>query len=345
METTRPVKKPYAMSTVIVTASIVLVMIGAIIWSVREVETAPDMAKISTFATIFMSILMEAFPFILIGVFVSSAIHIFVPSEAITKLFSKSKFVSFFVAIFAGVAFPVCDCAIVPVAIRFIKKGIPPFAVVTFMLAAPIVNPVVIISTLYAFPDPMVAVCRTGIGILIAALAGCVFLIFPEKTSIVRHEETGHCHEHDCCAEHGGNNSSFINKIGSVFSHAAEEFFDVGRFVIIGAAISSIAHTMVPTDIFEGIGGNNAVAVPIMMLTAYVLSMCATSDAFVAQSFSAQFSISPLIAFMVFGQMLDIKNTLILSGNFKKSFVLKLVTVTTLLCFSIVYFITPLIIK
>jgi len=113
------------------------------------------------FNTIFLSILIQSFPFILFGVFVSSIIQVNASSEKITNIFPKNTALQFIVAIFAGFCFPVCDCSIVPVGARLVKKGVPIPAAVTFMLAAPIINPIVIASTLYAFPSqPSLAIYR-----------------------------------------------------------------------------------------------------------------------------------------------------------------------------------------
>jgi uncharacterized protein len=285
-----------------------------------------DLAWAQVLVTVFISILIQAFPFILVGVFVSSIIQVLVSNDVIARLFTKNAGISYLAAIFAGVLFPVCDCAIVPVAQRLIRKGVPVPVAITFMLSAPIVNPIVIASTLYAFPgQPYVALYRVLIGIVIALAVGLFISLVPSQTAnILKNEATGS----SCGCGFCGNAPSpkgFREKVEAIFKHAGTEFFTVGKFLIIGAFLSGVVQTFVPKDIFSGLGSGFMISLLIMMLSAFVLSVCSTSDAFIARTFVRQFALGPVMGFMVLGPMIDIKNVLMLTGNFKKSFVIKLV--------------------
>lgn len=298
---------------------------------------------LQVFNTIFLSILVQAFPFILFGVFVSSIIQIFVSNEIITKLFPKEKGLGFIAAIFAGFLFPVCDCGIVPVGARLVKKGVPLPTAVTFMLAAPIMNPIVIASTLYAFPGQhSIALYRIYLGIIVAFSVGLVFMFFPEeKSMLLNNMNTVTC---NCgfCSDDYRNSKGTFKKVDAIFKHAGAEFFEVGKFLIIGSFLSSIMQTIIPKDILANLGGGNTVSLLIMMILAFVLSICSTSDAFIARTFINQFPIGAVMGFLILGPMVDIKNLLMLLGNFEKRFVVKLVLVIFSVSFIILLFSTTL---
>ena len=295
------------------------------------------------FNTIFLGILIQALPFILFGVFVSSIIQVFISSETITKLFPKESKLGFIVAIFAGLFFPVCDCAIVPVGARLVKKGVPLPIAITFMLAAPIVNPIVIASTLYAFPGQYyIALYRIYFGIVVAVLVGSVFKIFPEKKSMLLNDMDNFTCNCGCCSDNDNNSNGILAKIDVIFKHAAAEFFEVGKFLIIGAVLSSIMQTIVPKDVLANLGGGNVKSLLIMMILAFALSVCSTSDAFIARTFINHFPMGAVMGFLVLGPMVDIKNLLMLLGNFEKKFVIKLVSVVFSISFVILLFSTIL---
>jgi len=314
--------------------------------ALRTAGTGPlniDLARLQILNTVFLSILIQAFPFILIGVLVSSIIQVIIPGEKLVSLFPRKTGLGFIAAILAGFLFPVCDCAIVPVAARLVKKGVPLHTAVTFMLAAPLVNPLSIASTLYAFPgQPSIAVYRVFLGVAVALAVGVTFWFFPEERKITIDGYT----DYSCRCGYCMDNTAITGpkgKVEAVFRHAGAEFFQVGRFLIIGALLSSMVQVMVPKNIFSDIGGGYVVSLLIMMLAAFVLSVCSTSDAFIGRTFINQFPMGAVMGFMVLGPMLDIKNFLVLLGNFSKRFVFKLVFVLFVLAFIILLFLTTVI--
>ncbi|MBU5311836.1 permease [Tissierella carlieri] len=300
-----------------------------------------DFSNIYILNTIFISILMESFPFLILGVFISSIIQIFVTRDMIVKYFPKNKIISFLVAIVGGLFFPVCDCAIVPVVSRLVKKGVPLYAAVTFMLAAPIVNPIVIVSTYYAFPgQPQIMIFRLIIGIIVAIITGILFLIFPEEEMTVKsHELDNLC---NCIYCNNINNGDIKGKISTIFKHAGEEFFDVGKFLIIGALLTSFFQVIIPKDIILKLGGDSVTAILLMMSIGFLFSLCSSSDAFIARSFLNQFSLSSIMGFMILGPMIDIKNLIMLSDIFSKRFIIKLTFIVFNVTFSAICFFTIL---
>lgn len=303
-----------------------------------------DFTGLQVFNTIFLSILIQAFPYIIFGVLVSSVIQVFVPEEAITKIFPRNKAAGFFVALVGGVFFPICDCAIVPITGRLIKKGVPLPCAITFMLAAPIVDPVVVASTIYAFPgDLSIAFHRVWIGIAVALVIGITLMLFPEKNTLISNNINLYSCRCGYCGSDMDNGKGILSKFGVMIKHAGVEFFDVGKYLIIGAFISSVMQTLVPSDILARIGAGEVSSLVVMMFAAFVLSVCSTSDAFIAKSFLNQFSMGSVMGFMVTGAMIDIKNLSMLLGIFKKRFVVKLVIMIAGISFAMLYFISSII--
>ncbi|MCB2292706.1 permease [Clostridium algoriphilum] len=322
---------------ILILAAILVFAIAYLVYSVIGLDITHNFYSwLERFRVVFLSILIQAFPFILFGVFVSAIIQVNASSEKITNIFPKNTALQFIVALFAGLFFPVCDCAIVPVGARLVKKGVPLPAAVTFMLAAPIMNPIVIASTLYAFPNqPSIAIYRVCLGIAVAFFVGVVFIFAPENdVTLFSNLDEITC---DCgfCSEDFNNKKGILGNVDAIFRHAGAEFFQIGKFIIIGSLLSSIMQTLIPKELFANLGGGTIISLLIMMLFAFILSVCSTSDAFIARTFVNQFPIGAIMGFLVLGPMLDIKNLLMLLGNFKKRFVIKLVIVILLISFSI----------
>ncbi len=310
-----------------------------------------SLATLQSFKTIFLGILLEALPFILIGSFVSSLIQIFVTEEALAKIIPKNVGLGIVTAALLGLVFPICECAIIPVIRRLIKKGVPLSMAIAFMLAAPILNPVVLASTYYAFSAfTEIVIMRAAFGFIIAvAIAAAVKLLFKGN------QLTGgdyHPH-HDCCS-HGGHDHShhhdhhhnhnhhanhsqhhhhkdakkgasrIFGGFSEVMAHTSSEFFDVGKYLIFGAILSALVQTFVPRSSLIAIGQGPVSSVLLMLSLAFILSLCSEADAFVARSFLSQFTTGSIMGFLVLGPMIDIKNMLMLLGAFKKKFVLSL---------------------
>ncbi|WP_076367649.1 permease [Peribacillus simplex] len=263
--------------------------------------------------TIFISILIESLPFILLGVLISGIIQMFVSEEMIAKIIPKNPILSVLSAIGAGVFFLACECGIVPITRRLIAKGVPLSAAIAFMLSAPILNPIVLFSTYIAFGNSWSMVFyRAGIAFVVVLIIACI-LSFQFKTNQLKQEHIEHIHHHKL---------TFKDKITGMFKHSIEEFFSVGKYLIIGALLAAAIQTFLKTSLLLEIGQGKLSGNAVMMALSYVMSLCSQADAFVASSFRSTFSPSSLVAFLVFGAMFDIKNTIMLLGTFKTKFVL-----------------------
>jgi uncharacterized membrane protein YraQ (UPF0718 family) len=332
---------------------VITVLVAYLLFSCSRVIDTKALEQIQIFNTIFISILMQAFPFMLIGIFVSAAMEVFAPDQFVTRVFPSRFGLGFITAMFAGLLFPVCECAIVPVTTRLVKKGVALPIAVTFMLSAPIINPIVIVSTLYAFAgQPQVALLRVVFGLAIALLVGGVLYLLNAGNDVLLtgQDDCGcHCHDHcACCAEpleslyDGGETAqktrTILQKLKEMFLHAGEEFFGVGRYLILGAFLTSLIQILVPRAWFAGLNEKSGIPLLMMMLIAFLFSACSTSDAFIAKSFAGRFSLGAIMGFLVFGPMMDIKNILMLLGNFKKKFAITLVLIIFISNFFMLYF-------
>jgi uncharacterized membrane protein YraQ (UPF0718 family) len=305
--------------------------------------------------TIFLSIVLEALPFILLGVFISSLIQVYVKDDMIQRFIPKNAYMALVPATLLGAIFPVCECAIIPVVRRLIKKGMPLHIGVVFLVTAPILNPVVAISTYFAFRNNLaVLYSRMGIAFLLAIVIGAImYRLFKNSNQLKNdeeelihanhhHHEGGHHHHegshHDHNHEHHHHEGDHPNrtKLGNLkltLYHATDEFFDMGKFLIGGAFIAALFQTFLDRQILLSIGSNEYSSTLVMMGFAYIISLCSEADAFVAASFGGTFTVGSIIAFLVYGPMLDLKNTILYFAFFKAKFVFAFITVVTVTVF------------
>lgn len=301
------------------------------------------MAQMQDISIIFISIILEAFPFIMLGVVISAIIQEFVPDNFLQKIIPKNPILGSIVGVIMGFFIPACDCAVIPIARRLIKKGIPLNVGITFMLASPIINPVVILATVYSFglKIPSMILYRTLAGMLIAIVIGIILSMITKNDEVFNNtKEDDEC---NCGHEHHKHDSDkdikLSKRIMNIVYHAKEEFFDISKYLIIGALLASIAQIYIPREIIVGLSSNNALETIILMIFAFVVSLCSTADSFVAKTFINQVTNNSILAFLLLGPMIDIKNTIILFKNYNKKFVIKLLLLIFILVFAVSLFI------
>ncbi|MFC7370329.1 permease [Fictibacillus iocasae] len=278
--------------------------------------------------TVFLSILIEAFPFILLGVFVSALIQTFVTEEMVQRLIPRNPLTGVVAAAFSGLIFPICECAIIPVVRRLIKKGMPLHIGAVMLAAIPILNPVVFLSTFYAFRTNMdIVYARMGLAFAAAILLGLsVYLIFRNSSSQLKwtkEELVG-----------PGIVKPLQNKLNrwkQTFFHASDEFFDTGKYLIGGAFIASLFQVLMDRKDLLSVATDDFRSTSVMMALAYVLSICSEADAFIAASFGTTFTAGSIVAFLVYGPMLDVKNTIMLLAYFKPRFIVSYMVIVTML--------------
>lgn len=219
--------------------------------------------------------------------------------------------------VFLGFFIPDCDCAVIPVSKRLVKKKVPLNVSISFMMASPIINPVVLLSTYYAFykSNPKIFYLRLVLGIGVSLVIGIIVgLIFKDKEIVL---ENHACHNH----HHHNKDNKFLK----IMNHTLEDLFDVLKFLMVGAFIASLFQALLPKSLFLLFNKNEILSVLVLMLFAYLVSLCSTSDSFVGKTLLSTFSESSIIAYLLLGPMIDIKNTIVLMGNYKKKFVITLI--------------------
>ena len=278
-----------------------------------------ESAQVETFVLVFTSIVVEALPFVLLGALVSAAIEVYVPDRTFDRIARLPAWRQIPAAALGGLAFPVCECGSVPVARRVIARGLHPGAGLAFMLAAPILNPIVILSTVVAYGGRglafEMAAGRVVLGLLLAVTAGWALGNEPAEKLLRARPDYAPAQGPDA----GARSSAFVE-------HLAADFFFMGRFVIAGAALAALLQTAVPQSLVSGVARTPVLASLALMAIAFVLSLCSEADAFVAVSFTP-FPIGSQLAFLVFGPVVDAKLAFLYGATFTRRFVLRLVAV------------------
>lgn len=279
-----------------------------------------DVDAAQTFLVIATSIVVEALPFVLLGALVSGLIEVFVPDRVFTAVARRPLGVQVCGAALAGFAMPVCECGSVPVARRLILRGVHPAAAIGFMLSSPIINPIVLLSTAVAYQGQAALAMTAGRAVLgiVVALVTAFAIDRTGAATLLRPRRAQHHHHH----EH-----QRAGRLREVADHTASDLLFMGRFVIAGAVLAAAMQTVVPQSVFTGALTTPLLGAGLLMVLAFILSLCSEADAFVAVSF-IQFPLGPQLAFLVFGPILDIKLALLYGATFGRAFVLRLLLVT-----------------
>ena len=289
------------------------------------------------FAVSFLSVLFEGIPFLLLGALVSGFVDVFVPAEKMQRLLPKNPAAAIFTSGLLGLIFPMCECGSVLIIRRFIRKGLPVASAVTYMLSAPIVSPIVAISTYAAFRgnNPlMMTSLRLGIGFLIAVAIGFIVRQIPlhkllqpgilsdaskeRRAGLSIGTEPGTADFSALAAT-----SSFGRRLILAIQSATADFLDVAFFLVIGTALTSVFNTAVDRSIIDPLATNPPLAIFAMMGLAAAIALCSTTDAFIAASFT-MFPFAAKLAFLLFGPVFDLKLFWLYGLVFKRRWVIGL---------------------
>lgn len=294
------------------------------------------------FALAFLSILFEGVPFILLGTLISGLIDVHLPSGTMDRFLPRNRFLAVLIAGLLGAVFPVCECAVVPVIRRLVGKGLPASCALTYMLAAPIVNPITALSTWKAFEGQgagLMTASRLGLGFLIAVGVGFLVLRLPLssvlKAGLVEPSDaaaaapaqpahdSGCCGHGGCCAPAPVVEPPQGNRLVAAFRSAMRDFVDVGVYFTLGVSITALFNTgIIPGAAWlDSMAEHPAAAPPALMVLAFVLSLCSTSDAFIAATL-AKFPWGAKLAFLTFGPMMDVKLLFLYQTVMRKRFIL-----------------------
>ncbi len=293
---------PLALVAVVVAAAIVGVALRGRL----------DRPALQTWATLFVAVTVQAVPFLVLGVAVSALIAAFVPSAFFARILPRHPALAVPAAACAGVILPGCECGSVPIAGRLIDRGVPAPAALTFLLAAPAVNPVVTVATVIAFPGrPEMAVARVVASLIAAIAVGWAWTRWGDADLAI---PTNH-------HEHRG------SRLDVLLATARHDFLHAGGFLVVGAAAAAFLQTAVPRSVLDSLAGGWLVPIACLAVLAVVMAVCSEADAFVAASL-AGFPMTARLVFLVVGPMVDVKLIALQAGTFGRRFALRFAPLT-----------------
>jgi uncharacterized membrane protein YraQ (UPF0718 family) len=287
------------------------------------------MDTFTIFSTIAAAIFLEAMPFLVIGALLSAIIEVYVSTDRLARIIPKSTVGGISLGVAAGLVLPTCECGVVPVAVRLMKKGVPPYVAISYMLAAPIVNPIVLVSTFVAFRNSFSMVAgRIAVAVVVAAVVGAYARRLPAVLSDRDGGEASEDHAH----VHDHSSTSHLGKLRSVLIHAGRDFIDMGKFLILGAIAAALFKTLIPFDAIRVFSDNLVLSIVGMMILAVLLSVCSEADSFVAASF-VMFPAASHLAFIGIGPMVDLKLIGMYGVTFSRKMFMALLVLPTILVF------------
>jgi uncharacterized protein len=326
------------------------------------------MEQLSNAFTLFLSLLVEAIPFLLLGVLLSSVLLVFIDERWLISHMPKHPILGAFAGSCIGFLFPVCECGNVPVARRLIMQGVPMPVAIGFLIAAPTVNPIVIWSTWIAFHDrPEIVVLRVVFSLLIATIIGWIFSVQKDLKPILQPAialgtiraqpkfSTGSSSLLD-----GGDfmlggagvatqrltqdlmqpaKKSMRANFNLVLDNVVQELRELGGVLVLGSAVAAAIQTLTPRETIVSLGEGPIISIVVMMILAGSISICSTVDSFFALSFAATFTSGSLLAFLVFGPMFDLKSIGLMLSIFKPKAIFYLFAIATQLTFLLTLFV------
>jgi uncharacterized membrane protein YraQ (UPF0718 family) len=264
--------------------------------------------RLQNWTTVFVSLLVQATPFLVFGVALSAVIAVYVPRSFWARALPRHPALAVPVAGAAGVVLPGCECGSVPIAGSLIRRGVTPAAALAFLLAAPAINPIVLTATAVAFPDdPMMVVARGAASLVVAMVMGWLWL------RLGRADWIRLPHRPDL---------DDLSRVRAFWSAVRHDVVHAGGFLVLGAMAAATIKAAVPASWLGDLAGNQVLSVLALALLAVLLSICSEADAFVAASLS-QFSLTSRLAFLVVGPMVDLKLISMQAGVFGRRFALR----------------------
>lgn len=314
------------------------------------------MNQLNNAFTLFLSLLVEAMPFLLLGVLLSGLLLLFVDERKLVAAMPRNPLLGAIIGSCGGFLFPVCECGNVPVARRLLLQGAPTPVAIGFLLAAPTINPIVIWSTWVAFRDqPEIVVLRVLFSLGIAITIACVFsaqadlrpLLQPTASRSMllgKNERKASFNKREPISPLLQSGSFMLGQPGApirmdatvlqaslaaastkplpdrlrmLLENTVQELRELGGVLVIGSAIAAIIQTAAPREVILSLGQGPITSILAMMLLAAVVSICSTVDSFFALAFASTFTSGALLAFLVFGPMIDLKAIGLMLSVFK----------------------------
>lgn len=269
-----------------------------------------DEPVFQTWATVFLAIIVQSIPFLVLGVVLSGLISAVLSEKLVSRVMPRRPALAVPLAGVAGVALPTCECAVVPVANGLTRRGMPAAVALTFMLAAPAINPAVLVSTAVAFGGRVDMVsARFLASLLTAVLIGWIYVWAASRFTALRMPELSkrlHHHEGD-------------GALARFLSAAWHDFLPAAGFLVVGAVIAAAINVLVPISLVEAVADHALLAVVVLAGFAFLVALCSEADAFIAASLTA-FSDTAKLVFLVVGPAMDIKLAAMEAGQFGRRF-------------------------
>jgi uncharacterized protein len=295
-------------STLVLSTALLLAVAGQGL--IRRLLSEPAM---QTWMTVFVAVVVQALPFLVLGVLLSAIIAVFVPPSFLARALPKHPARAVPVAGVAGMVRPGCECASVPVAGALVRGGVTPAAALAFLLSAPAINPVVLTATAVAFPDnPRMILARFVASLLVACAMGWLW------------QRLGRT---DWLRPPARPSSAGLGKAAEFWASVRHDVMHAGGFLVVGAMAAATLKTVVPASWLYVAGAIPVVSVLTLALLAVLLSICSEADAFVAASLT-QFSSSAQLAFLVVGPMIDLKLFGMQAATFGRGFAMRFAPAT-----------------
>lgn len=272
--------------------------------------------------TLSISVLVESLPFVLLGVILSIVVQVWVPPDVIERWMPRRAWARRAVLSLLGMLIPVCECGNVPFARGLMMRGFTVPETLTFLIAAPIVNPIVIITTHQAFGfDDGILIARLLGGYAVANLIGWLYSRHPDPDGLVTDRFRAACEIVE--TESGGRGRRSLAQF-------VVELRAVMPALVIGSALAGAVQVLVPRDLLLAIGSNPALSIVAMIALAMVVSICSNVDAFFALSFASTFTPGSIVAFLIVGPLVDVKMLALLRTTFRTRVLVGLVVVVVL---------------
>lgn len=309
--------------------AVIVALLGVIalrVWSAESLE--PLSGQLQDVFTLSISLLIEALPFIVLGIGLSIVVQVFVPTAWLVSWLPKNPFARRAVVSLFGMFLPVCECGNVPLARGLMGRGYSVGDSVTFLFAAPIVNPITIITTHQAFGfDDGILVARITAGFVIANLLGWLMSLHPEPHSLLTARFARECGLP--ASTHG---DTKLQRVGSLF---VAESTTLMPALIVGAFVAGAIQMGVSRDVLVRLGTDPVISVVAMLLLAFVISVCANVDAFFILPFAQTFLPGSIVAFLVFGPLIDIKMVALLRTTYTTRTIATMATIVGLCAFAL----------
>ena len=283
----------------------------------------PSLEKVSTAWAIFQGLLLEAIPFLLLGVAIAGLARWLVPQTAWVQRLPKNPLLAPITGALMGFALPACECGNVPVARRLLASGAPMGTAFGFLFAAPVLNPIVLASTWAAFPDqPWLLIARPLGAFVIAVLLSLLLVQLPEtqllESALLSERRMSQpLSRIGLLQRSGGLIGDPLSEIApaqperlrpvEVLEQSSCEFLDLLALLVLGCLIAALVQTWLPRSWLLAVGGAPTGSILALMLLAVVVSVCSSVDAFLALGFATHVTPGALLAFLLLGPVVDLK--------------------------------------